>query len=378
MKALKPVGTKKSGKHDREQKVLIGLIEYYLKTGKPVGSNTLKEAGFGDLSSATIRNYFAHLEDEGYLVQQHSSGGRIPTNSAFRLYAQEHVNTPFTAQEDEEIKKLRRSDTREIAAYLQEAADTLSRLSQSAVFLSAPRFDHDLVTDLKLVPIDHLRTLAVIVTDFGVIQTEILNIDRKLTAHAAKRIEGYFAWRLNGHLKPENMDPEEEALAKQLYNEIMVRYIVGYSNFTDEEIHRTGFSKLLAYPEFHDPQTLANSLSLFENGHSMRLILKECAKKKNLHFWVGEDLANYARQTPDCAVIAAPYHIGQQTAGAIGILGPVRMPYKELFGLMRQFSSAISEALTRNIYKFKISVRQPAGDGLFISQNRTMLLEDKS
>ena len=83
MKSLKPAFVKKSAKYDiGKRKVLIGLVEYFIKTGKPVGSNTLKETGFGDLSSATIRNYFAHLETEGYLTQQHSSGGRIPTNLA--------------------------------------------------------------------------------------------------------------------------------------------------------------------------------------------------------------------------------------------------------------------------------------------------------
>ena len=87
LKTWKPVSIKRMGKHDRERRVLLGLVDYYIQTGKPVGSNTLKEAGFGDLSSATIRNYFAHLEEEGYLLQSHSSGGRIPTHLAYRVYA---------------------------------------------------------------------------------------------------------------------------------------------------------------------------------------------------------------------------------------------------------------------------------------------------
>ena len=76
---------KRVGKQDRERKVLLGLVEYYIQTGKPVGSNALKEAGFGDLSSATIRNYFANLEEAGYLTQSHSSGGRIPTFLGYRI-----------------------------------------------------------------------------------------------------------------------------------------------------------------------------------------------------------------------------------------------------------------------------------------------------
>lgn len=376
MKALKPVATKRSGKQDREHKVLIGLIEYYLKTGKPVGSNTLKEAGFDGLSSATIRNYFAHLEKEGYLVQQHSSGGRIPTNAAFRVYAQEQLNEPLAIDtEDENLRRIRNAETREIASYLQETADNLSRLTHCAVFLSAPRFDQDLIIELKLMPIDHTRCLCVIITEFGSIQTEVLHLDKKLTAHSAKRIENYLQSRLHNRQKPESLESDEEALAKHIYNEIMVRYFVGYSNFTDDEVYRTGFSKLLAYPEFHDASVLANSLSLFENGHSMRLLLKECSKKNHVKYWIGEDLATFARETPSCSVIAAPYHVGQQSVGALGILGPVRMPYRELFGLVNSFTHNISEALTRNIYKYKISLRQPMHQ--HIDHAGLKLLEDK-
>ena len=92
MKTWKPIPIKRMGKQERERKVLLGLVEYYIQTGKPVGSNTLKEAGFEDLSSATIRNYFANLEEEGYLVQSHSSGGRIPTDLSYRTYAEHVIN----------------------------------------------------------------------------------------------------------------------------------------------------------------------------------------------------------------------------------------------------------------------------------------------
>src|ERR1700728_976119 len=124
---------KRPGKKERERKVLLGLVEYYLKTGKPVGSNALKEAEFADLSSATLRNYFANLEEEGYLTQQHSSGGRIPTHKAFRFYANEYINQEsLLSSEAPQLTELRQTETREIAAYLQKAAETLSLLSHHA------------------------------------------------------------------------------------------------------------------------------------------------------------------------------------------------------------------------------------------------------
>lgn len=349
---------KKSGKIDREHKVLIGLIEHYIKTGKPVGSNVLKEVGFEDLSSATIRNYFAHLEEKGYLAQQHSSGGRIPTNQAFKLYANEYIN-----KESEKLKQpfqfVEKNESRAITTLLQYAGEELASLTNTAVFLSAPRFEQDFIVGIKLIVIDHDRCLCVLMTDFGEIRTETLYIEHKISTLAARRLEGYFNWRLTGKSKPDNLNKAEETIAQKLYNELLVRYIVGYSQFNEEEIYRTGFSSLLNYPEFQDPTTLASSLALFENTHGMRLLLKECAKFDMLKFWIGNDLINYSSQIHlDCAVIAIPYYVNNKPVGSIGLFGPLRIPYRSLFKILREFSEQLSKTLTNTLYKYKITLRE--------------------
>lgn len=367
---------KKFGKQDREKKVLLGLVEYYIKTGRPVGSNTLKEAGFEDLSAATIRNYFAHLEDEGYLSQHHVSGGRLPTNLAYRFYAQKYQDEDEN-QEDipEEFDSIKKRDSKEIASLLQESAELLSRLTNCAIFFSSPRFDHDFVVDIRLISLDIERCLCIIMTDFGMIRTEILPVETKLSSFAVKRIESYFRWRLTGLNPPENIKPEEENFAKNLYNELMVRYIVGYSNFIEEDIYRTGFSRLLTFPDFHEGDVLARSLALFENAHQMRLLLRESVVRNQLKFWIGDDLAPYAASHPDCAVIAIPYFIHQTPVAAIGLLGPTRMPYRQLFKLLRIFTRCLSEALTRNLYKFKIQFRQPERGSTFLGKEEKQLIE---
>lgn len=384
---MKTSSRKKSNKEEREKRVLLGLVDYYIQSGEPVGSNTLKDAGFGDISSATIRNYFANLEKEGYLKQLHTSGGRIPTAKAYRVYSKEFYDSTVVKSGDEDIlHSLAQSESKEIALYLQQAAESLSQLTHSAVFLSAPRFDHDFIVNFKLVPIDYHRFLCVLISDFGVIQTELMHTEQRLSTFSIKRIERYFHWRLTGHDKPDEIEPEEEEIAQKFYNELLVRYIVGYSNFIDEEVYRTGFSKLLSYPDFHDTTILANSLALFENAHSMRLLLRECIAKGNLTYWIGEDLKPFATAKTNCSILTVPYKINQKTVGAVGLLGPLRMPYKELFGVLRAFSDSISEALTRNIYKFKIQYRQPEPETSYLQkeehgllgQSRLMLLENKS
>jgi heat-inducible transcriptional repressor len=371
LNALKPQ-IKKLGKTDRERKVLIGLVEYYILTGKPVGSNTLKEVGFEDLSSATIRNYFANLEKEGYLSQQHSSGGRFPTSQAFRLYANEYYNEAINTK-----KKLKLSlnyETRAIAGLLQQSAEELAAQTGTAVFLSAPRFEQDFIIDIKLVVIDSSRCLCILITDFGEIKTEMLYTDQKLGTIAAKRLENYFNWRLKGQNKPE-MSPAEEELGQKLYNELLVRYVVGYTQFNEEEIYRTGLSSLLAYPELQDPATLASSLSLFENTHGIRLLLKECCKFDKLKFWIGPDLAHFSPQTnPDCAVITIPYYVNNKPIGSIGLFGPLRMPYRSHFNHLKQFSDQISRTLTSSLYKFKITLREPSPKALDSKQKKPLLI----
>lgn len=375
---MKPLTPKKPAKSEREQLVLFGLIELFLQTGKPIGSNTLRENGFDSLSSATIRNYFARLEEEGFLKQQHSSGGRTPTPAAYKLYAEAHRTQPRIQEKEKKALKDRLiKEGRDVAAYLQKSAEYISEITQCAVFLSAPRFDCDFILDIKLLSIDAHRCLVALITDFGLVHTELLHSEKKLSNFAIKRLETYFNWKMTGFNKP-HLDPEEELIANRFYKEVMLRHIVGYTHFSSEDIYRTGFSKLLTYPDFNDASALAHGLSLFENENQLRSLLNECAKSGGLNCWIGEDLEPFSPTATSCSVIAVPYKINQSTAGAIALLGPNRIPYRQLFGILQIATDFISESLTKSLYKHKITFRQPQADTDFLDQTHCLLLEDQT
>ncbi|NGX51372.1 MAG: Heat-inducible transcription repressor HrcA [Chlamydiae bacterium] len=362
---------------EREKAVLLGLVELYLVTGNPVGSNTLKDNGFDHISSATIRNYFSKLEAQGMVKQQHSSGGRIPTPEAFKLYANHHFDSREIDPADlAALKKELGRETREIATYLQHGSELLSELTQGAIFLSSPRFDQDLITEIKLISIDSKRCLCVMVTDFGLVHTEILYTPSKLSSFSLKRIEAYFHFRMTGLDRPK-LSKQEEEIAAQFYSEILLRHIVDYSNFSVEDIYKTGFSKLIRFPEFRDAKALASSLSIFENIGYMRSLLNESMKLGDLKFWIGNDL-DHPRASPlESSVVAVPYYIHGKAVGAIALLGPIRMPYPKIFGILRGFSIILSEMLTRNLYKYKITYRQPNEQQIEM-QMEMLQLEDKS
>jgi len=376
---VKTLLIKKTNKQERELHVLLGLVDRYILTARPVGSNTLKEAGFDNLSSATIRNYFAHLEQEGFLTQQHASGGRIPTAKAYRLYAHTSLDQlpllPLDEGDAARAALLRRNSTEAVSTLLQHGAEELAATTQMALFLSSPRFDHDYISTFKLLPIDASRCLCIVITDFGVVRTELLVVDRKIPASSVKRIESYFHWRISGFNRPRDISGEEEAFAQTIYNEVMVRYLVNYTNFIDEELYRTGFSRLLAYPEMQCPEILAHSLALFENSQSMRLILRECSKMAAIKIWMEQDLLPYSQIPPPCAILAIPYRVNKQPAGAIGLLGPMRIPYRRLIATLTVFAEAISDALTQCVYKHKISIRQPHNCCWELENGERLLIE---
>lgn len=370
---------KKVQKSDRELEVLFGLIEAFLENGKPIGSSTLKEASFDHLSSATIRNYFAKLEEDGYLTQAHSSGGRIPTEQAFRLYAQKFTDLGVIESETlEAINAIKKLETKEVVSLIRRSVEDLSRLTDTCTFISLPRFDRDFLVDIKVLPIDSHRILFALVTDFGSIQTEVLQVEEKISLFSAKRIESYLRFRLTGKDKPENLEEEEERIGLRFYNEVVIRFLVGYSNISNEEVLRAGFSKMLHYPESRDPAILAESLALFENTTSIRHLLRDAAAHEGLRVWIGSDLIPFHKTSKDTTVIAIPYYVNTQAVGALAVLSPLRVPYRKIFGALRAMSAALSIAITHNLYKFKITYRQPEHFQLMIPDLKLPRIEYKT
>ena len=361
---------------EKAQIVLFSLIDLYLEEGKPIGSKTLKEKSASSMSSATIRNYFASLEEEGYLQQHHASGGRTPTLKALREYAY----ATFRETDIEESMAARLSsqldtETKEVALHLQHAADLLSELAGCAVVLSFPRFDQDLVRDVKFVAIDETRCLSIIVTQFGIVDTELIQTPRRLTAFAAKRIEAYFRSRMTG-VGENDLDPEEREIADHLYKEVVLRHIVSYTNFSSADIYKTGFSTLLRYPECQDAETLSHALSIFENDDAARSFLTDAMRRDDVSMWIGEGASE------SCSLLAIPYSIHGKKVGAIALLGPTRIPYPTLFALLRQLASLLGRSLSRSIETFHITYRAPQREQVdFYANNPSygvpLLLEGK-
>lgn len=360
---------KKTNRKDRETEVLIGLIDLFLQLRKPIGSHTLKENGFDHLSPATIRNYFARLETEGFLKQHHISGGRTPTDKGFRLYAKKALSKCKVAKDDDTfLASILFKEGKELSSYFQKTVEALSELTECAVFISSPRFDQDFISDIKLVRIDSMRVLAIIISDFSLVHTETIYLPKKLGHFSLKRIEEYFQFRLTGLNRPV-LSPEEEEFAKQNYNELILRHFIQQTQNEKACIYRGGLAKLLRHPSFHDPLVLSNTLSLFENEQSMQNILQKSLEKEHPHFWIGDDLQKHIGPPHHAAMVTIPYKMHNKKVGTIAIMGPTAMNYKKIFGILQKASAYLSKNLTKIMYKFKLTYRQPKTQAIGLQQD---------
>ncbi len=369
---------KRPSRREKEKKILVDLVEYYIKTGRPVGSHALKSESILNVSSATIRNYFSSLEAEHYLKQQHTSGGRVPQQKAYKLYASHCVDLlqgespEITAsfEQSEELNFFEESlsenlEPAELIASIQVLMSKLSKRLSLAVVGSAPRFDQDAITDIRYIYIDSKRLLSIIITEFGLIHTTILAIDQ-VRQGAIKKAERFARMKLFHEIIDEGAINELELeIAKRLYQETMSSYFVMYSSVSEEDIFKTGFSNVFSNPDFQDPAVLKPALLLFENSSILRDFLRSSVASDELHYWIGNDLAiNGESISDEISFISVPYHIGNRSVGALGVLSPIRVNYKEIFRVMSNVARLLSQYLTTGLTKHRITFRMPQIDAI--------------
>lgn len=363
----------------RDSKILYILLtttELYLKTGQPVGSKTLKEYECSNLSTATIRNYFSELEAEGFLKKNHVSGGRIPTDLAFRYYV-DHCATGCSEVPESTTQLLHQlpNESRNIVKDLQKASEILGEALQLPICFSSPRFENDTVTNIQLTQVDEQRLVVILSTEFGQVFTDTLWLPEAIPSASLKRIEIFLQTHIRKLPFPtESISKKEEDLGMILYNEIVIRYLTRHCNFSEEDLYQTGLSKLLQYESFKDPDMLALGLSFFENRRHMSKLLDIGMHRDRPTAFIGSELSNiFGTPNPQCTVITTPYYMNRTPLGAFGVLGPMNLPYKEIYATLTMFADKIKASLTQSFYKFKLSFRRPCPSDPKLSNDPILL-----
>ena len=325
---------------DRKKKILQAVIRNYLETGEPVGSRTISKYTDLNLSSATIRNEMADLEEMGYILQPHTSAGRIPSDKGYRLY----VDTMMEEKEREvvELKEMLVERQDKMETLLKQVAKVLARNTQYATMISAPQVKRNKLKFIQLSRVDARQILAVIVIEGNVIKNNILEVDEALSDETLLKLNILLNTHLNG-LAIDEINLAMIAVMKQqagihgrIVGEVIDAVAEAVRAEEDLEIYTSGTNNIFRYPELADQQMASELINTFEEKQLLGEILQEAqgdVGETGIQVYIGSETP--VKSMRDCSVVTATYELGGGMKGTIGIVGPKRMDYDKVVGTLR-------------------------------------------
>ncbi|CDC95208.1 heat-inducible transcription repressor HrcA [Roseburia sp. CAG:380] len=335
---------------ERKLKILQAIIRTYLETGEPVGSRTISKYSDLNLSSATIRNEMSDLEEMGYILQPHTSAGRIPSDKGYRLYVDTMLDDK--AQEVHDMKAELTEKAGKIDDLLKRVAKLLAVNTNYATMVSGPRYASKKVKFIQLTLVDERSLLVVIVLDNNVVKNKMIHMEDSMDQETLLRLNFIMNTTLNGLDVMDMNLAVIQKIKEQMgaHNSVIdsVLEIIGSALTEDEdlEIYTSGATNILKYPELADKSNAAQILSAFE-------------EKKDLNEWieqepVGQNDDNHAIQVyiggetqvesmKDCSLVTATYRIDDGVYGKVGIVGPKRMDYDKVVATLQSMMEQLDD-----------------------------------
>lgn len=339
---------------ERGKKILRELITHYCWTGEPVGSRTLSRKGKMGLSPATIRNALADLEDLGYIIQPHTSAGRVPTDKGYRFYVNYLMrNQTLNSAQKEMIE----SEMQKTAGSLQDVllltTGLLSTLSHNIALAVTPNLDKLYLENIDFVPITRTRILAILITRGGSVSNKVVELDDPIEAAELVRIANYIKSEFSGQTLPsirtrilELMRQEQTQFDKLLKNAMLVGQKMLELAVSQEELLVNGASQIVNYPEFYDARKTKDLLEALEEKSRIVRLLTQCIEGEGIHILIGSENMN-----PDLrglSLVSSAYKYQEQSIGTIGILGPTRMEYGKIVPLVDHIAKVVSSILSKD------------------------------
>ena len=335
---------------ERKLKILQAIIRTYLDTGEPVGSRTISKYSDLKLSSATIRNEMADLEEMGYILQPHTSAGRIPSDKGYRLY----VDTMLEAKESE-VNSLREEieeKAGKLDDVLKQVAKFLATNTNYATMVSAPRYQTKHVKFVQITSVDPEHLLVVIVLDNNIVKNKMIRVDAEVEEEMIVKLNFILNTTLNG------LDLVEINLALiQKIKEQMGAYgavidsvldVIGKTLVDEEdpEIYTSGATNILKYPELSDKSKAAEIIGAFEDKETFHSWLGLPDREMNsdthdIQVYIGDE--NHVDSMKDCSMVTATYQIEEGVYGKIGIVGPKRMDYDKVVGTLHSLMGQLDD-----------------------------------
>ncbi len=323
---------------ERKLKILQAIIRNYLETGEPVGSRTISKYTDLNLSSATIRNEMADLEELGYIIQPHTSAGRIPSDKGYRLY----VDTMLEAkvQEVEDMKELLIEKADKIDLLLKQVARLLAVNTNYATLVTKPQYRSKKVKFIQLTEVDTTQLLAIIVLEGNVVKNKMIAIRDTIEKDILLKFNIVFNTFLQGlDLKEINMPviqkiKEQAGNYSNLVSDILDTIAQAISEEEEVEVYTSGATNILKYPELNDVEKITELMGTFEEQKQLTELINKSENLDNggIQVYIGSETPVEAMK--DCSVVTATYEIEDGVYGKIGIIGPKRMDYEKVVGTL--------------------------------------------
>ena len=328
------------GLDDRKLKILQTIIKTYLETGEPVGSRTISKYTDLNLSSATIRNEMADLEDLGYIIQPHTSAGRIPSDKGYRLYVDMLMENKEHEITEMQEKMLQKADKME--QLLQQAARVLANSTNYATMVSAPTYNRNKLKFIQLSQVDANQIIAVIVMEGNIIKNKIVTVAEPLDNETMLKLNMLLNTNLNG-IAVEDINlgmiarlKEQAGIHSGVISDVLDAVANTIQLDNDLEIYTSGATNIFKYPELSDKQSAQEIISAFEEKQQLaELVTQTLASDENkgIQVYIGSETP--VQTMKDCSVVTATYELGQGMQGTVGIIGPKRMDYENVMKTLK-------------------------------------------
>lgn len=330
----------------RKRLVLEALIDDYIATAEPVGSRTLsRKYGLG-VSSATIRNEMADLEELGYLEQPHTSAGRVPSDKGYRYYVDEIMRPAVLDRADRErIHHAYQVRVRELHWFIHQTARLVSELTQYPSLVVAPPLVQAALAELSFVPLGRDTVLMVLKTDTGMVENQTLGVPDEFDAGKLARLAEDFTSEFRGvnieELKSRILDTLQGDISRyQELWQLALKWVAGRDG-DEDKVSLAGPLNILNYPEFRDVDKVRRVLGFLEKETAVELVSRYYADGVQVVIGAESSLDDIQ----DCSLVTATYRLGGSVVGHLMVLGPKRMQYNRVTSIVEAVSEELSRVL---------------------------------
>ncbi|MFT5571549.1 MAG: heat-inducible transcriptional repressor [Cryomorphaceae bacterium] len=340
---------------NRAESVLKNLIETYIVQGQPVGSRTLSNLPQLGVSSATVRNVMAELEELGLIISPHTSAGRIPTSQGYRLFVDSMVKASTLTHAVVQQLNQRFSQEKDPEALLAHASDVLSELTQFAGVVVLPNHSVTRFHQLEFMRLSSTRILAILVTADGRVQNRVLNAAGAFTESELVEAANFFNHRYKGStldnvrrllVRDMQKDNDDMHRLNKTAMQAASRVINEEDASVQNDVVLSGEQKLLDVPDLCQIETLQKLFDAFKTKRDLLDLLDRSMKADGVSVFIGEESGFSA--LGECSVIASPYQIDGKVLGTLGVVGPTRMAYDEVISVVDITAKLLGQALTSN------------------------------